>query len=474
MASSLFTNTIHVDFDSVLAMDNPDSVTDFFQNGSVRDGLVVKLSEIPKDVIFDAKSIVSLSGKPMIIAVTCGVKVNWSSVLFNILKNMVTPATRQAKGYAIQISLLLENVQNLELGESSEFPSSKIMTEKTVHRYIAVTDKVSGENVADVPKVKRTPVKKAVSKKRPAADNAEEIVAVAQEAVPIQIVEATTAAPAEQPPAHKRKSQKRKRRLVMPQGSDDDVFEQPAAEGAGETAVESVPVETTVDVPMVESAVEEPVFESEVTEPAVDPVVVLVETAQLGATETVVGAPKTQEDAVEQHWFDLPYEDIIAKLNDRPVVTPSDTDEEVETMDVGKAVRELNAKVDAVSTGFNEFRKGQAVMTKRGKVAAEVLNHHLMIITGSGNTGGGVDNVRTTRIVERLIDADRHRERSIEDSRLLRQTPLEVLTRSARSDSPRKVGRKQVSGDNGAATAAARGGDGGGGVRVRREAACAF
>ncbi|KZV32059.1 hypothetical protein F511_31340 [Dorcoceras hygrometricum] len=60
------------------------------------------------------------------------------------------------------------------------------------------------------------------------------------------------------------------------------------------------------------------------------------------------------------------------------------------------------------------------------------------------------------------------------DSRLLRQTALEVLTRSARSDSPRKVGRKLISGDNGAATAAARGGDGGGGVRVRREAACAF
>ncbi|KZV39261.1 hypothetical protein F511_27715 [Dorcoceras hygrometricum] len=375
---------------------------------------LTELSEIPKDVVFDAKSIVSLSGEPvstsgknkamklefrllcdimaktisvkagsfdsltqekfqMITAVTCGVKVNWSSVLFNILKNMVTPATRQAKGYAIQISLLLENVQNLELGESTEFPSSKIMTEKTVHRYIAVTDKVSGENVADVPKVKRTPVKKAVSKKRPAADDAEaapvvkkkrtskgkpvsskdtlEIKAISQEAVPIQIVEATTAAPTEQPHAHKRKSQKRKRRLVMPQGSDDDVFEQPAAEGAGETAVESVPVETTVDVPVVESAVEEPVFESEVTEPAVDPVVVetvvepfvetfpsddvdniiqqvLVETVQLGATETVVGALETQEAAVEQHWFDLPYEDIIAKLNDRQGVTPSDTDEE--------------------------------------------------------------------------------------------------------------------------------------------------
>ncbi|KZV42360.1 kelch-like protein 8 [Dorcoceras hygrometricum] len=48
------------------------------------------------------------------------------------------------------------------------------------------------------------------------------------------------------------------------------------------------------------------------------------------------------------------------------------------------------------------------------------------------------------------------------DPRLLRQTALEVLTRSARSDSPRKVGGKQISGDNGAAAAAAQGGGGGG------------
>ncbi|KZV39765.1 hypothetical protein F511_08227 [Dorcoceras hygrometricum] len=48
------------------------------------------------------------------------------------------------------------------------------------------------------------------------------------------------------------------------------------------------------------------------------------------------------------------------------------------------------------------------------------------------------------------------------DSRLLRQTALEVLTRSARSDSPRRVGRKQISGDNGAAAVAAQGGGGGG------------
>ncbi|KZV50768.1 hypothetical protein F511_27970 [Dorcoceras hygrometricum] len=118
MESSLFINTLHVCFESVLAMDNFGMVAmfeslvhtglkgflgcpaviheaallEFFANGSVRDGLVVStvngvtvefseqlfaetfelpvegltdLLEIPKDLVFDARSIVSLSGEPM-------------------------------------------------------------------------------------------------------------------------------------------------------------------------------------------------------------------------------------------------------------------------------------------------------------------------------------------------------------------------------------------------------------------------
>ncbi|KZV55818.1 hypothetical protein F511_20883 [Dorcoceras hygrometricum] len=205
MASSLFVNTVHVCFESVLAMDNTGMVAmfeslvstglkgflgcpaviheaallEFFENGSVRDGLVVStvngvtveiseqlfaetfelpvegltdLSEIPKDLVFDARSIVSLSGEPvsisgkkkemtiefrllcdilaetisvkagsfdaitqekflMMAAITCGVRINWNRLLFNILKDMVTPGSRQAKGYAIKISLVRPRAQ---------------------------------------------------------------------------------------------------------------------------------------------------------------------------------------------------------------------------------------------------------------------------------------------------------------------------------------------------------------------------
>ncbi|KZV30945.1 hypothetical protein F511_20491 [Dorcoceras hygrometricum] len=118
MASSYYNNTLHVNFESVLAMDDPGMVSmfqalmasglegffgcpaviyeaalvDFFENASVRDGVVVstvhgvtveiseqlfaetfelpveglsELSEIPKDLVFDVRSIISLFGEPL-------------------------------------------------------------------------------------------------------------------------------------------------------------------------------------------------------------------------------------------------------------------------------------------------------------------------------------------------------------------------------------------------------------------------
>ncbi|KZV24800.1 hypothetical protein F511_34773 [Dorcoceras hygrometricum] len=303
MAASFHNNSVHVDFESALAMGEPgmvsmfqaliasglqgflgctavvyeDALVEFFANGTVRDDLVVStvngvaiefseklftetfdlpvdgladISEMPKDKIFDARSIVSLTGEPvtlsglksqikmhyrllcdimaksvsvkagsfnaitvenfsLLTAVVCDVKMNWGSVLFGILKKMVTPGTKQAKEFAIQISLLLESVPNLELGESSEFPSSKILTDKTIHRYITVIDKSGAQEPADAPKVKKAPRTKVASKKRPAdipldvpvvkrkrtskKKSTLKLVAVAQEAIPIHIVPAESA-----------------------------------------------------------------------------------------------------------------------------------------------------------------------------------------------------------------------------------------------------------------------------------------
>ncbi|KZV23546.1 hypothetical protein F511_02032 [Dorcoceras hygrometricum] len=51
------------------------------------------------------------------------------------------------------------------------------------------------------------------------------------------------------------------------------------------------------------------------------------------------------------------------------------------------------------------------------------------------------------------------------EPRLLRQAALEALTRSARTDSPRRTGRKQISGEDRRRSV-------GGGLFERREAAC--
>ncbi|KZV18650.1 hypothetical protein F511_40962 [Dorcoceras hygrometricum] len=115
----------------------------------------------------------------MMTAINGGVKINWGRLLFNIFTDMVMPGSRQARGYAFQICILLKNVPNLDLGDSKEFPPLKILTARTVGRYISINDKIyveDVEDVGDVSRVKKTSVKRVVSKKRPATATAELVV----------------------------------------------------------------------------------------------------------------------------------------------------------------------------------------------------------------------------------------------------------------------------------------------------------
>ncbi|KZV36737.1 hypothetical protein F511_39090 [Dorcoceras hygrometricum] len=106
-------------------------------------------------------------------AITFDVKVNWGNLLFGVLKEMVTPDSRQAKGYAIKICVLLKNIPGLELGESKAFPAPRILNNKTVHRIVSVNENVGVEEVGEAPRAKKTLVKKTMSKKRQAASEAE-------------------------------------------------------------------------------------------------------------------------------------------------------------------------------------------------------------------------------------------------------------------------------------------------------------
>ncbi|KZV28166.1 hypothetical protein F511_13189 [Dorcoceras hygrometricum] len=395
MASSLFSNAQHVDFDSVLAMDDPgmvsmfealmasglrvfmgcptvvyeDALVDIFENASVRNGVVFstvggqivkiseklfaesfelpvegleELSEMPKDAIFDARSIVSLTGEQinlsdrknqmkmpyrllcdimakaisvkagsfnaisvekfsLMTAVVCGIKMNWAKFLFGILKKMFAAKTKQAKGFAIQISALLATFPSVELGEASEFPASKILTKNTVLRFISINkdgaEEVSGaatkkfvskkRTAADievaVPKKKRTSKKKSIS-----SISSVEMVAVAEEAVPIQQVAESLD-------------------VEEPRCSSADVVDLIIQQVLDETRATDAPADT-----------------ADIEQPAV---------------------------TVEKNWYDLPYDDLVKQWEaENPVVTASDTEDEDEaTADVAPA-DEVQQEEEVVAT----------------------------------------------------------------------------------------------------------------------------
>ncbi|KZV48277.1 hypothetical protein F511_43083 [Dorcoceras hygrometricum] len=265
MASSRISSSHHIDFDSVFSMEDASlapvfeslivtglkeclgcpaifydaALTEFFANGSVRNGVVVStiggtaaeisesvfattfelpsegltdLSEVPKNIVFDARSLFSDSKEQVMCfknelkieyrllhdilaktiyvkagsfdavtrdrfmlmkAITFDVKINWSTLLFGVLKAMVTPGSRQAKGFAIQIGVVLSNIHGLELGEPRAFPPPRVLNERTVHRFVHINEQVGMEKTTGSPPMKKTPKKRAVSKKRLVDSDAE-------------------------------------------------------------------------------------------------------------------------------------------------------------------------------------------------------------------------------------------------------------------------------------------------------------
>ncbi|KZV47805.1 protein FANTASTIC FOUR 3-like [Dorcoceras hygrometricum] len=251
---------------------------------------LVNFSDVPKHLVYKARSIFLQSDDDPI---HFGLKVNWSKVLFSVLKDMVDRTQKKAKGYAAQIGVLLKSIPAITMGEGVPFPISKILSIKIVNTYIAMNHTIDARGqsdepgVADVAVVKRKSKSKkksettdetlveiiyevagskkrpaaedsapvipkkrrtapveiisvvAGSKKRPAAEDSApvipkkrrtvkgkanlDVVPVAQDVVPLQIIEPIPAATVVKSPAPKRIS--RKRRLVLPTGSDDDIMD---------------------------------------------------------------------------------------------------------------------------------------------------------------------------------------------------------------------------------------------------------
>ncbi|KZV38740.1 hypothetical protein F511_26802 [Dorcoceras hygrometricum] len=334
MASSFYSNAQHVDFDSVLGMDDHGMVSMFEalmasglrgfldalgviistvggQLVEISEKLFAKafelpvdglgdLSEMPKDAIFDARSIVSLSGEPislsgrknqmkmpfrllcdivakaisvkagsfnvitvekfsLITTVVCGIKMNWAKFLFSILKKMVVCGVHASQRVCRSDQFIAGNFSFFGVGDGAEEVAGAAKKK-------AVSKKRPAADVgAAVPKKKRSFKKKSVSSM--------ELVEVAEEAIPIQQV----AEPLD---------------VEEPRCSSADAVDLIIQQVLDETRAADAP--------------------ADIAQPAV---------------------------SEEKHWFDLPYDDLVKQWEaERPVVTASDTDEDLATVDVAPAV----------------------------------------------------------------------------------------------------------------------------------------
>ncbi|KZV32073.1 putative importin-7 [Dorcoceras hygrometricum] len=283
-------------------------------------------------------------------AIQFGLKVNWSKILFGVLKEMVDRTQKKAKGYAAQICALLKSNPVITFVEVVPFPTSKVLSIKTVHTYIAMNHTIDArvqstdpgmEPVAIVKRKSKskktsettgeTPVEvitEVVSKKRPSVESDEplvlkkrrmtkskasyskaslDILNVSQDVVPLQIVEPTPAATTEKSPLPKRTS--KKRRLVLSKDSDDEnVEEQESIKDTVAVSVEeSTVVKHTDEVDVIIGQVLEETSklatdESEQREQRLDE-------PEVGDTD-FGDSPVNNADNFEQ-WLDESFEDFI-------------------------------------------------------------------------------------------------------------------------------------------------------------------
>ncbi|KZV34606.1 hypothetical protein F511_19448 [Dorcoceras hygrometricum] len=89
MASAFYSNTFHIDFASVLAMEIPgEPVNMSGRKGQMKIEYRLLCDIMAKSISVKAGSFNALTVEKfaLLTAVVCGVKMNWASVLFNIFR----------------------------------------------------------------------------------------------------------------------------------------------------------------------------------------------------------------------------------------------------------------------------------------------------------------------------------------------------------------------------------------------------
>ncbi|KZV34285.1 hypothetical protein F511_27307 [Dorcoceras hygrometricum] len=122
----------------------------------------------------------------MMTAIHFGVKINWSKILFEVLKEMADRIIKRAKGFAAQICVLLKGDPAVTLAETKTFPSLRILSTKIVNTYVATNITIDSRGETSEPDVDKvaTVKRKSVSKKKSAPTDKK-----AADEEPVEVVE---------------------------------------------------------------------------------------------------------------------------------------------------------------------------------------------------------------------------------------------------------------------------------------------
>ncbi|KZV26068.1 hypothetical protein F511_13946 [Dorcoceras hygrometricum] len=206
------------------------------------------------------------TGKTMMTTIHFGLKINWSKVLFSVLKEMIDRSVKNAKGFGAQISVLLNSDPVLSMGIATPFPASKILCPKVVLTYISANETADARGQSEeggkspVAVVKRASKSKKKSepssdapveivsevvgsKKRPVSASVEPVItkkkrtskskpsssqpstaSIAKGVIPLQVVAPPPIATVEKSPVRQRQS--KRRTLILPTVSEDETEEE--------------------------------------------------------------------------------------------------------------------------------------------------------------------------------------------------------------------------------------------------------
>ncbi|KZV22786.1 hypothetical protein F511_24833 [Dorcoceras hygrometricum] len=337
----------------------------------------------------------------LMVAISAGFKVNWAQVLFQILIAMVHSPSRQSQGFVVQVGVLLQNLVKEDLGESVKLHPQKVLNNKSVHSYMkknlnvvpyGETRNVSGatasekqSTVDNIPSLTKKPEKEAGEMNKPEK----------------AVVE---------------KPKKKKEKVVQMVKMQKVVVQQPV-----EALIQAAPAKSKSG------------SSSE------------ADSHPLAKLKKGDAAPKHKmviESSDSESTVSLPMENIMKKkigADEGSTVLAPGAGYGSRSRDTEEKTPEVERQDDDASTVADQEEHVEC----RNQKEMEAVTNKGAIVVRSAPEQSAQQSITSA-------DCGRYRQSGPRpEPRLLHQPALEALTNSARTDSPRRVGRKRISGDDG-------------------------